>query len=149
MESDPMYLLFHFIGFILSSGISLQDFHWKELWFVGKHCFLSSEVRIVTKTLKVIIIPVRHLLGRHTSEREVESCTCGTAWVCFQLTYTAPCQPVPIRVPILNAIGSAVLEIWERPLHVRTCSSNPTVTHENTLPSECLHACEISAQSAK
>ena len=30
-------------------------------------------------------------------------------------------------------------------LHVRTCFRTPTVSHRDTLPSGCLHACEVSA----
>ena len=62
--------------------------------------------------------------------------------------FTLPHQllTVPVNIPSLSATSPSVLDIWNIiVLHVRTCSRTPTVTHRDTLPGGCLHACEVSA----
>ena len=56
-----------------------------------KWCFLYPWIQVGIQS-------VTHLLGRQTSKREIKPCTCGTAWVCFQPTCTAPYCPCPVSI---------------------------------------------------
>ena len=65
---------------------------------------------------------------------EAAPCTCARAILVPTDFCTAPYSPVSNRVLNLSAIGPAVLEIWQRPLHVRTCNSTPPVAYGYALP---------------
>ena len=72
--------------------------------------------------------------NRHSRSSDVGAapCTCARAiWVPNDFR-TAPYSPVSNRVPNLSAIGPAVIEIWKRPLNVRTCITSPSSTEKNS-----------------
>ena len=78
-------------------------------------------------------------MGRQTSEREVELCTCGTALVCFQLHGILLTGPY-LHVPNLKAIGPAVPEIWNRPparAHVQSRSQVTFARHPTNRSHRC------------